>query len=141
MSLSISKRDREADKTKESGFTLLEFLIAFAILTLFLTSGLMAVAVAIQGDRQASFLTIASMLAKSKLVAAGIDFPLRPGSTSGRFENGYAWEATVRNYRSIAIDKDRYVLGFWVEVTVHEPRASGRSFSLGSIEIAQGPKS
>ncbi len=141
MSLSINKIHREAETTKESGFTLLEFLIAFAILTLFLTSGLMAVAVAIQSDRQASFLTITSMLAKSKLAAAGIDFPLRPGSTSGRFENGYAWEARVRNYRSVALDKDRHVLGFWVEVTVHEPRAGGRSFSLGSIEIAQGPKS
>jgi general secretion pathway protein I len=141
MSSSTNSAQCGSDRTKEGGFTLLEFLVAFTILTLFLTSGLMALAVAIQGDRQASFLTLASMLAKSKLAAAGIDFPLRPGSTSGRFENGYAWQATVRNYRSIALDKDRHVLGFWVEVTVYEPRSTGRSFSLGSIEIAQGSKS
>jgi type II secretory pathway pseudopilin PulG len=127
---SLNRTQRRSDNIKEGGFTLLECLVAFTILTLFLTSGLMAVAVAIQGDRQASFLTLASMLAKSKL-----------GSTSGRFENGYAWQATVRNYRSIALDKDRHVLGLWVEVTVYEPRSSGRSFSLGSIEIAQGSKS
>ncbi|GEO17704.1 hypothetical protein [Microvirga aerophila] len=138
---SLNRTQRGSENIKEGGFSLLEFLIAFTILTLFLTSGLMAVAVAIQGDRQANFLMLASMLAKSKLAAAGIDFPLRPGSTAGRFENGYAWQATVRNYRSIALDKDRRVLGFWVEVTVYEPRSTGRSFSLGSIEIAQGSKS
>jgi hypothetical protein len=78
------------------------------------------------------------MLAKSKLAAAGIDFPLRLGSTSGRFDNGFSWRATVQNYRAVALDKDRHALGLWIEVTVFDPRSGGRSFTLGSIEIARG---
>jgi type II secretory pathway pseudopilin PulG len=123
---------------KEDGFTLLEFIAAFTILTLFLSAGLAAIAVAVRGDRQAVFLTQAAMLAKSKLGAAGIDFPLRPGMTSGRFDNGYVWQAEVRNYRTVAIDEDRRVAGLWVQVTVADPRSSARTFSLDSVEIVHG---
>jgi type II secretory pathway pseudopilin PulG len=122
----------------QDGFTLLEFLVAFTILTLFLASGLTAIAVAIRSDSQTEFLTQASMLARSKLAAAGIDFPLRPGSASGRFHNGYVWQAEVRNYRTVAIDDDRQAVGLWVQVTISDPRSGARTFSLGSVEISHG---
>ena len=81
---------------REAGFTLLEFLVAFALLTLFLGAALAGVAVAIRGDRQANFLTQATMLARTKRPSAGVEYPLGPGRTGGEFANGYVWQADMR---------------------------------------------
>lgn len=120
----------------QAGFILLEFLVAFAILTIFLASILAALAVAVRGDRQATFLTRATLLAKSKLAAAGVDYPLRPGTTTADVDNGYEWRAVVRNFSAGAASQDQVIVGLWVEVTVSDPRSNGsRSLTLSSVEI------
>jgi type II secretory pathway pseudopilin PulG len=126
----------------EAGFTLLEFLVAFTLLTVVLASLLAALFVAVRGDSQAAFVTLASSLARSKLAAAGVDFPLRPGVTSAAFENGYVWQAVVRPYGTIDIGSGRRIDGFWIEVTIADPRSNGRrSLSLSSLEIVPRPRS
>jgi type II secretory pathway pseudopilin PulG len=125
-----------SDQQHEAGFTLLEFLVAFVVLALFLASILAGVSVAFRGDRQAAFLAMATVLAKSKLAAAGTDFPLRAGGTSENVENGLAWRATVHPYGGVALTQDRRVNAYWVEVTVTDPSSNGRrSMSLSAIEI------
>ncbi len=136
---SVLRRSKKSRKDRaEEGFTLLEFLAAFTILVLFLASCLMAIAVAMRSDQQAAFLTLGSILAKSKLAAAGVDFPLQPGVASGQFANGYSWRAEVRNLSTISLDDERQVAGHWVEVTVSDPRFGARTLSLASIEISRG---
>lgn len=139
MLLSIPRRCRTATRRRaQDGFTLLEFLVAFTVLSLFLTAGLAAVAVALRGDRQAEFLTRATPLARAKLVAAGIDFPLRAGVVTGAFGNGYLWRAEVRSYRSVPLNKAGALHAYWVEVTVAEPSGTaGRSLSLETIAMAR----
>ena len=120
----------------QTGYILLEFLVAFAILTMFLASILAAAAVAVRSDRQATFLTRATLLAKSKLAAAGVDFPLRPGTAVADTGNGYEWRAVVRNFSAAGSNQDQLTMGLWVDVTVSDPRSNGsRSLTLSSIEI------
>jgi type II secretory pathway pseudopilin PulG len=122
----------------DRGFILLEFLVAFSVLTVFLAAILTGLSVAIRSDHQAAFLTRATMLARAKLAAAGVDYPLRPGTTGAELDNGYVWRADVRTFRSIAA-AGRRIQGLSVEVTVSDPRSSGRrSVSLSSIEIVAG---
>jgi type II secretory pathway pseudopilin PulG len=129
------------ERRTEAGFTLLEFLVAFTLLTVVLTSLLAALFVAMRGDNQAAFVTLASSLARSKLAAAGVDFPLRPGATSAAFENGYVWQAVVQPYGTIEVGSGRRIDGFWVEVTIADPRSNGRrSLSLSSLEIVPRPR-
>ena len=138
MSRSInSARRRGLSGGGEAGYTLLEFLVAFAILVVVLAALLTAFAVAMRGDRQASFLTFATLLARSKLASAGQDFPLRPGTTAARFDNGYEWRAVVRSYGSVRLGENRQVESLWVDVTVSDPASNGtRSVTLSSLEIA-----
>lgn len=81
------------------------------------------------------------MLAKSKLAAAGRDFPLRPGTSAGSFGNGWEWRAVLRSAGG-APGENRQVDGLWVEVTVSDGRGSGgQSMTLQSLEIVprRGP--
>ncbi|MGF9759496.1 prepilin-type N-terminal cleavage/methylation domain-containing protein [Microvirga sp. 0TCS3.31] len=137
MSSSTLRRCCNASRRRtQDGYTLLEFLVAFTVLSLFLTAGLAAVAVALRGDQQAAFVTRATPLARAKLAAAGIDFPLRAGVVTGSFGNGYLWQAEVRNYRSAPLNKTASVHAYWVEVTVAEPSGtSGRALSLATIAL------
>jgi type II secretory pathway pseudopilin PulG len=120
----------------EGGFVLLEFLVAFSVLTVILAAILTALSVAIRSDHQAAFLTRATMLARAKLAAAGVDYPLRPGTAGAELDNGYVWLADVRTFRSIPA-AGRRIQGLSVEVTVSDPRGR-RSVSLSSIEIVAG---
>ena len=138
MSLSSLKCLRSADRRRaQDGYTLLEFLVAFTVLSLFLTAGLAAVAVALRADQQAAFVMRATPLARAKLAAVGFDFPLRIGVVTGSFGNGYLWRAEVRNYHSAALNNAVSIRAYWVEVTVAEPSAAGRVLSLATIAAAR----
>lgn len=135
MSRSRPSHPKEVTGDSRAGYALLEFLIAFAILVVVLASLLAALSVSVRSDQQAIFLTRATMLAKSKLAAAGQDFPLRPGTSAGRFDNGWEWRAVLRG-ASDASGETRQVDSLWVEVTVSEGRGTGsRSMTLRSLEI------
>ncbi|MER2263865.1 hypothetical protein [Methylobacterium oxalidis] len=127
---------REGRSGTQAGFTLLEFLAAFAILVLFLSAILAALAVAIRGDHQAAFLTLGSALAKGRLAAAGIDYPLRQGSAGGVLPNGYLWRADMDRSARVPLDAGRSAAGYRVAVTVAEPpERGGRALTLRSFVL------
>ncbi|HYN79168.1 MAG TPA: prepilin-type N-terminal cleavage/methylation domain-containing protein [Lamprocystis sp. (in: g-proteobacteria)] len=79
----------------QSGFSLLEVLVAFAILALSLgvlmqifSRGMLTTLAAAQYSRAAS-------LAEARLAAVGSAIPLEAGATSGKPENGFAWELSI----------------------------------------------
>ena len=120
----------------QAGFTLLEFLVAFAILAAFVSSMLMGVAVALRGDEQAAFLLLASAQAKSKLSATVAEPSLRPDVTTGRFANQLAWRATVRPHGLVELTPNRALKGYWVEISVSDPARHGRrSVAITGFEI------
>lgn len=120
----------------QAGFTLLEFLVAFTILTLFITSTLIGIAVAMKGDDQAAFLISATATAKSQLALAAVASPLKAGTREGLTAAKQMWRTTVRPHGVVRLASDRSLKGYWIEVEIIDPSPRHfRSVSLTGFEI------
>lgn len=80
----------------KGGFTVLEVLVAFAILAVALAAVLTAVGGGLAAAMRADGLVRASVAAQSLLAGAGLDAPLRPGRQSGALPDGSGWSLEVR---------------------------------------------
>lgn len=115
---------------------MVEFLVAFTLLALFLAAIFAQLSVAIRGDHRAAFLSVATLLARSKLAEAGTAQPLNPGVTTGTFPNGYRWRMVVRPHGRPAGGQ---AAAFRIEVTVAGAVDSGGPhLTLEGIEIDRG---
>jgi general secretion pathway protein I len=83
-------------KSKDAGFTILEVLIAFAILGVALAAVLGGVGGGLNAALRADGLVKATMAAQSLLAGAGLDIPLRPGRQSGALPDGSGWSLEVQ---------------------------------------------
>ena len=79
----------------DGGFTLLEVLIAFAILAVALVALIQAFSQGIQGSRVAEERAIAIMLARSKLAEVGKSIPLEESELTDEFSNGFGWRLII----------------------------------------------
>ncbi len=95
---------------------MVEFLVAFTMLALFLAAIFAQLAVAIRGDHKAAFLSLATLLARSKLAEAGIERPLSAGGTGGTFPNGYRWRTVIAPHGR----SEGGPAAFRIEVTIAE---------------------
>lgn len=82
----------------QRGFTLLEVIVAFALLALALTLLLGALSGASRQVRQAEDRSRATLHAQSLLAQLGVGAPLRPGRDEGRFDARYRWTLQVAPY-------------------------------------------
>lgn len=78
-----------------AGFTVLEVLVAFAILAVAMAVVLAAVGGGLAAAMRADGLVRASVAAQSLLAGAGLDIPLRPGRQSGVLPDGSGWSLEV----------------------------------------------
>lgn len=98
-------RSRAVPCRRPRGFTLLEVLVAFALLGLALTLLLGAISGAARQVRNSADASRASLYAQSLLADAGVGEPLEPGEREGSFEDGrYRWVLRVQEYADPAID-------------------------------------
>lgn len=79
------------DRQPESGFTLIEVLVAVAILAVALTALFQAFAGGLGGARQAEAATRAGLIARSILDRVGVDLPLVEGVHRGEAADQYTW--------------------------------------------------
>lgn len=98
------------------GFTLIEVLVALAIVVVALGSLLEIFATSLVGVRRAEAYTEAVLLAESKLAGMGIETPLEEGQRRGRFDDRFRWRTTVRPF-------------------THRPDASQTAGSFGAYEV------
>ncbi len=80
---------------RQDGFSLLEVLVAFAILALSLGVLMNIFARATQTTILSSQYSQAASLIESKLAAVGHAIPLEAGSVVGDPENGFDWELSI----------------------------------------------
>ena len=123
---------------RNSGYTLIEVLVAFMILALALTVLLRIFASGVRNVSVASDYARAVLIAESRLAAAGIDGVLAPGESSGIEEDRFRWIQTVREY-SPSPDYNatvQQVPAYYVTVSVEWPHADNtRSVDLGTVRL------
>jgi general secretion pathway protein I len=81
-----------------SGFTLVEVVVAMAILAVSLGVMLRMFSNDLSRASQIEAEVVASSLAQTLLARAGIDQPLLNGETTGQFNNGFRWRMRVAPY-------------------------------------------
>ncbi len=125
---------------RERGFTLVEVLIAFAILAMVLIAVFRALAIGHRSVNEQATRIEAARLAQSKLETLGISEGLAAGLSDGRFDERYRWEMEVTPYASqFPSDYEAARRPYWVRLTVLWPHRSGRrdaSLTLTTIKLA-----
>lgn len=87
-------------QVKQSGFSLLEILVAFSILALSLGVLFQSFSLGLRNARTSEEYTLAALLAQSQLALVGYELELKPGEVSGEFEQypRYRWTLTIQPY-------------------------------------------
>ncbi|WP_242112336.1 type II secretion system protein XpsI [Luteimonas aquatica] len=86
-------------RRRQRGFTLLEIIIAFAVLAMALTLLLGALSNSAQLVRRSADAGRAALHAQSLLAQTGVGEALTPGTRDGQFEDGrYRWTMRVGEY-------------------------------------------
>lgn len=80
------------------GFSLLEVMVAFAILSLSLGVLMQIFSSSMNATALSGEFSRALVLAESKLNAVGVDIPLTPGVHSGEPESGIDWVVNIEPY-------------------------------------------
>jgi general secretion pathway protein I len=101
MWLSIGSRERFPSPTDHRGFTLVEVLVAFAILALTLVVLLRVFGGGLRAVSTSERYLTAAMLARSVLDDLGIETPVSPGETSADIGDGYRWTTRIAQSRTI----------------------------------------
>jgi general secretion pathway protein I len=84
---------------RNTGFTLIEIVVAFAIAALSITALMRIFSNALDITHRAGGVTQATLIAQSKLAAVGGAIPLLDGSQSGDDVGGaYRWELTISSF-------------------------------------------
>jgi general secretion pathway protein I len=89
---------RADEVSSEAGFTLVEVIAALAILALSLGGIFGVLSDGLRRTGQAEATAQASALAQSLLARVGTELPVRPGTTSGDFSNGYRWRLEIASF-------------------------------------------
>jgi general secretion pathway protein I len=80
---------------RQSGFTLIEVMAAFAVFALLFGVILQVLSTSMSNTRRAGDFTQAALWAQSKLDAAGLEEMIEPGRTTGRFDDRFSWTLDV----------------------------------------------
>jgi type II secretory pathway pseudopilin PulG len=124
----------------EAGFTLVETLAAFTMLTLVLVVLLGGLSQMAGRGRDAEVMREALRLAKAKLDGIGITEPLAAGESAGRFENGFEWRLRIRETAKLA---NGHVAAAAVEIAVSGSANGVRmppAVSLATFKLAGPPQ-
>ncbi|MFO1129576.1 MAG: type II secretion system protein [Rhodospirillales bacterium] len=129
----------EADpRNPETGFTLLEVLIAFTVVAFVLAAVMQIFSGGLRSTAVAEQRVFASMLAQSKIEEMAAKQPLHPVVESGATDNGYRWRAEVSKYWELASEQQQgsAVVLYQLAVTVEwGPRTWPRRFDLATLRV------
>jgi general secretion pathway protein I len=93
------------------GFSLLEVLVAFAILGISLGVLLRIFSTGMQATTLSEEYTHATSLAESKLATIGVETPYIEGVEEGKFDGKYAWRTTIFPYEQLG-NEEKLGAGF-----------------------------
>ena len=89
-------------RRRERGFSLLEILVAFTLFAVAMGVLMQIFSRGVNGAMLADHYAKATMYAESRLAAIGLEETIKEGTTSGKFDDNYAWQVTVKPYQDPA---------------------------------------
>ena len=131
-----------ATRRRQAGFTLIEVVVAFVLLTLVLSTGFELFTTGMRRAINLEERAAALAIAQSRLAAAGGEQVLGEGSATGQTDDGkYRWTSTITRSEEGAADPNQplhtaYGL-YRIEVVVQWRGEDGRDhrFSLATLEL------
>lgn len=122
---------------RQEGFSLLEVLVAFVILSISLGVLLQVFATGLRNAGTADDYTQATLYAESILAAIGRETPLSEGQHSGPINDRFSWRSTVAPYTDDMPDPEKtHVRAYRVEVEVFwDGLAQTRSVILETLRL------
>lgn len=126
----------------DSGFALVEAIVAFVVLAIGLAAIGASLALAMRNDARLEARRVALQLARSRLEAAGITEPLTPGRRLGGGAGNLRWSETVREVGSgpdaprmaAPAPPPRGPQAYWVELAVEV--TDGSVIRLAALKLA-----
>ena len=124
---------------REDGFTLVEVIVALAILAVGLGVLLELMSGSLRQTSSAERMAEAGSLTQSLMSEVGIDLPVKPDERGGQFPNGYRWHLKMQPYGD-AKEREEWPVGVYTisaEVEWDEG-AQRRAYALSTLRL--GPK-
>ena len=123
---------------RQQGFSLLEILVAFAILTLALGILLKIFSGGVNSAGVAEEYSAAVQIAEGLMAKTGVETPLQAGVVSGQEDERYDWEVVVEPYYAdteLPDLKAMNLLLFKVNVLVRWGQGNGREIRLSTLKL------
>jgi general secretion pathway protein I len=89
---------RRGGRRLQGGFSLLEVVVAFAILALSLGVLLQIFSSAMNATSLSGTYSRAAALAEARLDLVGVEIPLEPGGDAGATDDGFRWQLVIDYY-------------------------------------------
>jgi general secretion pathway protein I len=127
---------RSTSPAREAGFTLVEVIVALAILSTSLSVLLGIVSTGLLRTSSAERMAEAGSLAQSLLAEVGTRYPIGPGERSGEYADGYHWRLNLQPVGSDTEWEQRSVGLYEVSADIEwEDGEDRRSFRLNTLRI------
>jgi general secretion pathway protein I len=136
----LRERRRRANRAgPEAGFTLVEVIVALAILSIGLSILLGLISSSLLRTAKAERMAEASSLAQSLMAEVGTDLPVKSEERDGQFPNGYRWHLKMDPYGD-ASERAEWPVGLYtISAEVQwEDGAQRRSYALTTLRF--GPR-
>jgi general secretion pathway protein I len=124
---------------RDDGFTLVEVVVAIAILALMAGVIFRVNSDSIRNIHRADALADASALAQSLIAKVGTEIPLREGETRGRSGTGLRWRVQMKRYGD-AMDRAQWPVAAYTVMAEVTLRDSPDTQPVALMTLRLGPK-
>ena len=128
-------------RRRDGGFTIIEVLLALAIVTIAMTALMRGTSNGIRSAGAAERQDMALALARSLLSRTGKEKPFEIGEQTGTSDGGVSWAVRTSEHRDPEKPAEVSPRAFWVRVEVawKEPRSSATGrVDLVTMKLAEG---
>ena len=124
---------------RQSGFSLLEVLVAFAILSMSLGVLYQAFSNSLRNVGASGDYSRAIIIAEARLAEAMADVPINEGSDQGEVDGRYQWKVVVQRYEYEGEEIVSRFTPYQVEVVVSwQDGKHTREYQLSTLRLSQG---